>query len=208
LSVHVPIYTDYSRLVKNESGIFGTNPGYRRRVVTDQPPRGTTSDQLLAISLRLKAARFLAGREVDGRAVAMTVPALAEHELLQRNGITKNRLEDYEQMKVTDPRPMELEKIAEALDVPAAFILDGAQVDVADRPSEQIERLEDQQRQLNSQLAEIVRLLTNDPEAKASLGDTIARIVEEAMTQRGEKVGLRGRRPPPPQRGSEQQHAA
>lgn len=78
----------------------------------------------LQVSLRLKAARYLAGGlSKDGnRAVAITVDQLAEHPLLQANDIRKNRLEEFEQMD-TDARPMELEKIAEALGVPRPFLL-------------------------------------------------------------------------------------
>ena len=96
----------------------------------DPPQQRTSASQLLALSLRLKAARYLAGHKAkDGRAVALTVADLATREILERNGITKNRIEDYEQMKVVDPRPMELEKIAEGLGVPPSFILEPLDVE-------------------------------------------------------------------------------
>lgn len=75
----------------------------------------------LQTSLRLKAARHLAGRlgekgKRGQRAIPLPVGELADHELLRQNGVTANRLEEIEQMK-TDARPMELEKIALALDL-------------------------------------------------------------------------------------------
>jgi hypothetical protein len=67
------------------------------------------------VSLRLKAGRYLAGRiDEKGRAIPLPVSELAEHPLLQENAISRNRLEEFEQMR-TDARPMELEKVALAL---------------------------------------------------------------------------------------------
>jgi len=69
-------------------------------------------------SRRLKAARWLAGdTDKKGRPKQLKIAELAQREPLPENGISKNRLEEIEQMKITAP-PMELEKIAVALDVP------------------------------------------------------------------------------------------
>lgn len=76
-----------------------------------------TPDRKLQVSLRLKAARWLAGaRNSKGAAAPMSIEKLAATPDLHENGITKNRLEDIEQMKV-DARPMELERIGQALGV-------------------------------------------------------------------------------------------
>ena len=84
-------------------------------------------DVRLQVSLRLKAARHLAGGLRKGKkggfeAGPYTVEELAQHELIVTNGIRRNRLDAYEQMK-TDPRPMELQVIADALGVPREFLL-------------------------------------------------------------------------------------
>lgn len=83
-------------------------------------------DARLAVALRLKAARWLAGgRAADGRhsgkAIALSTRQLADLPLLRENGITRNRLEDFEQM-TTDAKPMELEKIEQALGLPAGWL--------------------------------------------------------------------------------------
>lgn len=75
------------------------------------------------VSLRLKAARYLAGgpaRNGKGKETVkpLRVSALAALAPLQENGITRNRLEDFEQLRAT-ARPMELEPIIEALGLPA-----------------------------------------------------------------------------------------
>lgn len=70
------------------------------------------------ISLRLKSARYLRGRVIEGRAVALSPAELAEADALKVNGITKSRIEEIEQMRV-DAREMELEKIALALSLPS-----------------------------------------------------------------------------------------
>lgn len=76
------------------------------------------------VSLRLKAGRWLAGGlerrdrpNAKPKAAALGVSALAEHPVLMENSITRNRLEEIEQLK-TRARPMELEKIAGALGQP------------------------------------------------------------------------------------------
>jgi transcriptional regulator with XRE-family HTH domain len=73
----------------------------------------------LTISLRLKAARHLHGRVDDkGKVIPMPVGEVADLPDVRDNGISKNRLEEIEQMKI-DARPMELERIALALGMPA-----------------------------------------------------------------------------------------
>lgn len=79
-----------------------------------------------ADSRRLKAARWLAGtgRNDRGQLIALPVAELAGMEPLKRNRISASRLEEIEQER-TDARDMELEKVAEALELPASFLLRG-----------------------------------------------------------------------------------
>jgi transcriptional regulator with XRE-family HTH domain len=86
------------------------------------------------ISLRLKAGRHLAGRvDEDGKPAAMSVAELAEHPELVTNGISRNRLEEIEQIK-TSARPMELDRIALALGLPPDWFEPPAtRLDVAER---------------------------------------------------------------------------
>lgn len=94
--------------------------------VAKADPAPEVPDLRLQVSLRLKAARHLAGSSRPSKggfeAVALTVEELAKRPLVIENGITKNRLDAYEQMK-TEPRPMELQVIADALGVPRDFLL-------------------------------------------------------------------------------------
>lgn len=81
----------------------------------------------LQVSLRIKAARYLAGSRAtsgkqEGSAVPLGIAELAQHPLLVDNKISKSRIAEIEQMKV-DARPMELEKLAEALGVSHDFLL-------------------------------------------------------------------------------------
>lgn len=70
------------------------------------------------ISARLKAARWLAGTaDAEGRPRPLSVADLIDRAPLKSNRIRKNRIEGIEQAKV-DARSMELEKIAEALELP------------------------------------------------------------------------------------------
>lgn len=114
--------------------------------------READTQKRLRTSLRLKAARYLAGglsedgKDGKRRAVPMPVDVLAQHETLVVNGITRNRLLEIEQL-VTDARPMELERIAEALGVPAAFLTDDLTVTSV-------------QRQLNDIAASVERMAT------------------------------------------------
>lgn len=91
------------------------------------------------ISLRLKAARWLAGTVQEAPAKragdepkrtvnTLRVEELAKRRPLQDNGITKNRLEEIEQLKV-DARPMELDAIAAALGLPNTWFADPAEDD-------------------------------------------------------------------------------
>lgn len=72
----------------------------------------------LEVSNRLKAARQLAGYLGEtGKPTPLPVDALIQLPELTENGITKNRIEDIEQLQV-DARPMELQLIARALSLP------------------------------------------------------------------------------------------
>lgn len=74
--------------------------------------------------------------------------------------------------------------------------------------AERLGALEAQQANLQTQVGQLVGVLTGNPEATASLSDAVVRVFEEAMSQRAEKVGLRGRTPPPPHQSSGTTHAA
>lgn len=107
------------------------NLGANRAAIRDMVAR-TMSDQdrRLAVSLGLKAARWLAGTANDGHAVPLTTTQLAARQPLVDNGIRKSRLEDFEQMRAT-ARPMELDQIslATGLDVPGLIRLAQALLD-------------------------------------------------------------------------------
>lgn len=71
------------------------------------------------ISRRLKAARWLAGGVNDkDQPRALDVNELAQRAPLPDNNITANRIREIEQLEAK-ARPMELDKIAEALGMPA-----------------------------------------------------------------------------------------
>lgn len=92
------------------------------------------------VSRRLKAGRWLAGGlDAKGKAAALPVSELAKHPLLQDNGISANRLEEIEQMTPT-PRPMELEKVATALGLPADWFVREDPVRRTDDPFDVLER--------------------------------------------------------------------
>lgn len=75
------------------------------------------------VALRLKAARWLAGAlDESGKPAALSVGDLALRPPLPENRITKNRIEEIEQLKAA-PRPMEVEKLAEALGPTAGALL-------------------------------------------------------------------------------------
>lgn len=91
-------------------------------------PKADETSLRLEVSLRLKAARYLAGglrptKKGELIASPVTVDELAADPVIVKNGISKNRLDAYEQMK-TEPRPMELRVIAEALGVDPEFLLE------------------------------------------------------------------------------------
>jgi hypothetical protein len=67
------------------------------------------------VSRRLKAARWLVGSVNDkGKPRPMTTVELSAHQQLKANRITKNRLDEIEQL-VSEARPVELLAIEEAL---------------------------------------------------------------------------------------------
>jgi hypothetical protein len=70
------------------------------------------------ISARVKAGRWLASRRKDakGKPIVLSVQEMVRRKPLAGN-MTVNRIHEIEQAKV-DARPMELEKIADALKLP------------------------------------------------------------------------------------------
>lgn len=78
-------------------------------------------------ALRLKAALWLAGRAGqagtnEDPVVAMSTAELADHELLAQNNISRSKLDEILRLR-RDAKPMELRVIADALEVPPAFLL-------------------------------------------------------------------------------------
>lgn len=154
-------------------------------------------DTRLQVSLRIKAARHLRGaRKSEGKregAVALSTAELARHPVLVSNSIARTRIEDIEQMKV-DARPMELEKLAEALEVPAGFLIDGrwpaaggaAKNTTAESGIDEqlLQRLDAQDRAL--------------AEIRATLGGSEAvRAIQEAFEDYASRLGQQvGKRPP------------
>jgi transcriptional regulator with XRE-family HTH domain len=127
----------------------------------------------IQVSLRLKAARYLAGRAGSQGVVPLPVSELAEHSLLRDNRITRNRIEEIEQMKVT-ARPLELDALARALELPPDWF------------SEAQDRLpipDEGGHGLRARPAEV-----NDRD-RAELEDTIGRLQAEIIELR-ERVGL------------------
>lgn len=127
----------------------------------------------IQVSLRLKAARYLAGRAGSQGVVPLPVSELAEHPLLRDNRITRNRIEEIEQMKVT-ARPLELDALARALELPRDWF------------SEPEDRLLIPDESRNGLLARPAEV--NDPE-RAELEDTIGRLQAEIIELR-ERVDL------------------
>lgn len=79
------------------------------------------------VALRLKAALWLHGRAGkqgtrEDPVVAMTTAELADHKLLVENDISRSKLDEILRLR-REPRPMELRVIAEALELPEAFLL-------------------------------------------------------------------------------------
>jgi transcriptional regulator with XRE-family HTH domain len=113
-----PIKPDLSRFVKGESVFSGTTRDYGSRMSTSDPRR-------VDVSKRLKAARQLAGYvDERGKVVPLPVGELVLIPDIAQNGISKNRVEEIEQMKV-DARPMELKTIALALSLPEDWFARG-----------------------------------------------------------------------------------
>jgi hypothetical protein len=82
-------------------------------------------ERRIEISKRLKAARHLAGYlDEKERVRPLAVEELVQLPSMVRNGITRNRIEDIEQLKV-DARPMELAAVAAALSLPSAWFAQG-----------------------------------------------------------------------------------
>jgi transcriptional regulator with XRE-family HTH domain len=183
------------------------------------------SDQTVPedFAYRLRTARRHAGLGVEKLSAKMG---------LQR-GASASTLKLYEKDKHLDSLIADrfIERLAESTSIPVAYFWGDDSAFPASRQEvassldpesgsgafliaaikglqEHVSGLEQQQSELHDQMAEIIGLLTGKPEARASLGDTIARVVEDAMTQRAEKVGLRGRRRPPPRQDEGQRPAA
>lgn len=78
------------------------------------------AERRLQVSLRLKAARYLAGRTGSKGSIAMPISDLVLIDELQDEGITKNRLEEIEQMRPTTKpaKRSELDAIVSALGLP------------------------------------------------------------------------------------------
>lgn len=90
----------------------------------------------------MKAARYLHGREGDRGAAPLPVAELAQREPLRSNGISANRLEEIEQMKAHG-RPMELEKVAQALGLRVDWFTAEAITDTVDPVTVQLDRIEE-----------------------------------------------------------------
>jgi hypothetical protein len=127
----------------------------------------------IQVSLRLKAARYLAGRAGSQGVVPLPVSELAEHPLLRDNRITRNRIEEIEQMKVT-ARPLELDALARALELPRAWFSE---------PQDRLPVPDASGNGLSARPAEV-----NDRD-RAELEDTIGRLQAEIIELR-ERVGL------------------
>lgn len=79
------------------------------------------------VALRLKAALWLAGRSgrpgtKEDPVVSMSTAELATHELLVQNDISRSKLDEILRLR-RDAKPMELRAIADALQLPAGFLL-------------------------------------------------------------------------------------
>jgi len=103
----------------------------------------------------------------------LPVSELAEHPLLRDNRITRNRIEEIEQMKVT-ARPLELDALARALELPPDWFSEAQdRLPIPDKSGHG----------LRARPAEV-----NDRE-RAELEDTIGRLQAEIIELR-ERVGL------------------
>lgn len=95
-------------------------------------------DQRTGVALRIKAALWLAGRPgrpntKEDPVVAMSTAELAEHELLIANDISRSKLDEILRLR-RDAKPMELRVVADALGLPATFLLGDSPFD--DEPDE------------------------------------------------------------------------
>jgi hypothetical protein len=103
----------------------------------------------------------------------LPVSELAEHPLLRDNRITRNRIEEIEQMKVA-ARPLELDALARALELPASWFSNAQ-----DRPLITYESGHG----LRGRPVEL------DDRERAEMEDTIGRLQAEIIELR-ERVGL------------------
>jgi len=86
-----------------------------------------TEDGRKDVALRLKAALWLAGRAgrpgtKEDPVVSMSTAELAGHELMVKNDISRSKLDEILRLR-REAKPMELRTIADALQLPAAFLL-------------------------------------------------------------------------------------
>jgi transcriptional regulator with XRE-family HTH domain len=155
------------------------------------------------ISARIKAARELRG-------ISQTQLGA----FFEEDGLNKSDPGRIERMSASVPfRRAHLDALCRHLRVPERWFTE-ENVDAivgyggAEEALDQLALLAGRQEALQQQMAEVIGLLTDKPEAKASLADTIAQVLEEAMTQRAREVGLRGKRRPQRHQDEEQPHAA
>lgn len=144
-----------------------------------------TDEMRLRIALRLKAARFLAGQLQESKkgkeAVALPVKDLIKREPLRANRYAVDRIEGYEQMRIV-PRPMDLERMAEALEVPAQFFVAESPATLINGGNELGEKL--------SSLADALSALRVETEARDL---EVLRLLGEEQQPKGGS-----QRPPPP----------
>lgn len=162
---------------------------------------------LSAIDPAQIAARIKAARELRG---------MSQDQLGQRfddDGLNKTDPGRIERMDPNVPfRRAHLDAMCRHLRVPERWFT-AADVDEivgygTPASSDQLSELAQGQEKLERQMAELVGLLTNRPEAKASLTDAVLQVIDEAMTQRAQQVGLRGKRRSQRPPDEAQQHAA
>lgn len=125
-------------------------------------PRAVDEDDRKDIALRLKAALWLAGRTgrpgtKEDPVVAMTTGELAGQELLVQNEISKSKLDEIMRLN-RDAKPMELRVIADALQIPAGFLL-------SENPFDHHSEGADRQRELADAL-ETIRTLADRLQAE------------------------------------------
>lgn len=131
------------------------------------------------ISRRLKAARWLAGGEhTDGKPKALAVEELAARQPLPTQGITANRLEEIEQLKITPP-PMELEQIALALRMPTDWF--SVEKVAPGRPD--MDAIYDALRTLGGEVADLRAKLSEQPPASRPAPPEDERPEEEPPAQ-------------------------